>query len=89
MAEATRGNIEWLLQEDPSLFSALAEKASQLIMHPEQRLQLRDEFSDLVERYNNIAKKKQENAHIFHLMNSSNSRQTSAHTSGKTEANKQ
>ncbi len=51
-----RGNIEWLLEDAPELFTPLAEQASRYVCHPRERMQWRDDFSDLVGRYNRVAR---------------------------------
>ncbi len=52
----TRGNIEWLLEESPELFSKLAEMSSFYVCRPDERMKWRDEFGDIVGRYNMVAK---------------------------------
>ncbi len=54
---ATKGDISWLVQEDPALFSQLAEKATHLVFSQSKNLGLRDDFKDLVDRYNLAAGK--------------------------------
>lgn len=54
--EISRGNIEWLLEDAPALFTRLAEGASKLVCRPEQRTAQLPAFEALVSDYNRVAR---------------------------------